>query len=149
METNQLIHLLLKDKYAKKSFCGVLPIDQLPQKPVKKPCSFIVNTHNSNLPGEHWFAIFVPHRGKIEYFDSYCKKPINNEVYNFLRINGIKYIYNKTCIQSNLSVNCGKFCLHYIYFRSRNYSMKKYVKFFSSNKLYNDMIINKLYKKYS
>src|SRR5260370_4762244 len=99
METNQLIHLLLKNKYTMNVFCGVLPIDHLPQKQVRKPCSFIVNTHNSKLPGEHWFAIFVPKRGYIEYFDSYGKKPINKEVYNFIKTNGKKYIYNKKCIQ--------------------------------------------------
>jgi len=147
MDTIQLTNILLKDKYAKNYFCGVIPIDKLPGKNIKKPCSFIVNTDNSKRAGEHWFAIFIPKFGKIEYFDSYGLKPINSQVYDFIKANGNKYIYNRRIIQSVLSSNCGKYCIFYIYMRSRNFKMKKITQFFVLNKQYNDLLINKIFKK--
>ena len=143
MDTQQLIDLLKRDKYSKKYFCGVLSIDQIPIRKIKRPCSFIINTQDSSLPGEHWFAIFIPKFGKIEYFDSYGMKPINYQVYDLILMNGKKFLYNKKAIQSSDSENCGKFCIFYIYFRSRNYSMIDIQKFFISNKITNDLFITK------
>jgi hypothetical protein len=148
MDTFQILKLLTKDKYAKKHFCGVLPIDKLPITKIRRPCSFIINTDNSNFPGQHWFALYVPRIGKVEYFDSYGLKPINPQIYEFLRANGSKYIYNSKRIQSDLSKNCGKFCIFYIYMRSRNFPMKQITQFFVSNKNINDLLINKIFKKY-
>ena len=147
MNTNQLIKLLLKDNYTKKIFCGVIPIDQIPIRKVRRPCSFIVNTHISTLPGEHWFAIYLPKFGKIQYFDSYGLQPTNNWILNFIKANGSKFIYNSKLIQAEKSTNCGKFCIFYIYMRSRGYKMKKLLQFFVNNAKLNDYFIEKLFKK--
>ena len=147
MDTIQLSNILKRDKFTKKYFSGVLSIDLLPIKKIGKTCSFIINTQNSTLPGEHWFAIFLPKSGKIEYFDSYGLKPINQEVYSFIKANGNKYIYNQKRIQSEDSQNCGKFCIFYIYMRSRNFSMNKILKFFVNNSKLNDIFILNLFKK--
>ena len=147
MYTHQLINLLKKDVYSRKSFCGVLPIDKLPIKRVRRPCSFIINTHNSQLPGEHWMAVYLPRIGDIEYFDSYGLHPMNQEILDFIKVNNSKFIYNSKIIQSSDSQNCGKFCLFYLYFRNRGLTMKQYLKFFTKNKIQNDYFINLLYKK--
>ena len=147
MDTIQLINYLKKDKYARKYFCGVLPINKLPRRKILRPCCFIINTHKSNLPGEHWFAIFVPKFGKIEYFDSYGLKPINEEVHDFIKLNGGKYIYNEKNIQGINSENCGKFSLFYLYMRTRGFNLNKIQKFFVKNKNFNDLIVNKLFYK--
>jgi hypothetical protein len=147
MNTVQLIKFFKKDKYARKSFCGVLPLDMLPIRKVRRNCSFIINTHNSNQPGEHWFSIYVPKSGPIEYFDSYGQKPLNKEVYDFIKVNGFKYKYNEKEIQGINSISCGKFAILFIYFRTRNYTLNQYLKFFTSNKIHNDIFINKLYDK--
>ena len=65
MNTTQLIEFLKRDKFAKRFLCGVIPIDKLPIRKVKRPCSFIINTHESEKPGEHWYALFIPQRGNI------------------------------------------------------------------------------------
>ena len=148
MNTFNLIKLLKKDKFTRKCFYGVLPIDRLPLRKIKRPCCFIINTDKSHQPGEHWFGIFVPKVGSIEYFDSYGRKPINEEVYSFINSNGKKFTYNNENIQSNESTNCGKFTIFYIYFRVRGFKMKQYLKFFTKNKELNDIIINKMYKKF-
>ena len=147
MYTEELVKLLLRNPYSRKVFCGVIPIDKLPMKKITRECAFIVNTHESHLPGEHWFAIYVPKQGPIEYFDSYGIPPYHRIIHNFLRINKRNFIHNKYQIQSNTSVNCGKFSLFYIYFRARGYTMKQYIKFFNKDTLkYNDKFLNNLYK---
>ena len=37
-------------------FYGVYPLNRMP---ILKPGGFIINTQSSNLPGEHWIAVFV------------------------------------------------------------------------------------------
>ncbi len=148
METHQLFKLLVKDHYTKKTFCGVIPINHLPVKKLNQSCSFIVNTEDSTKPGEHWFAIYAPKYGKIEYFDSYGLKPINQQVYDFISVNRKKFIYNSKKIQGIDSENCGKYAVFYLFFRNRGLTLNNYSKFFTSNKKFNDKIINSMYKKY-
>ncbi len=76
MDTNQINRVLKSYIFTRKEFCGVLPIDYLPIKKIKRPCSFVINTDKSSLPGKHWFAIYLPLKGKIEYFDSFGIKPL-------------------------------------------------------------------------
>jgi hypothetical protein len=63
-----------------KSFAGVFAADQLPNKLIEKPVSMVVNTHKSNMPGEHWVAIYVNENGFGEYFDSFGMAPYVNEI---------------------------------------------------------------------
>ena len=148
MYTDQLIRNLLKYRWSRQTFCGVKPLDKIPQKRVRRPCSFVVNTHKSDQPGEHWFGIFVPRRGKIDYFDSYGRPPEHLEVFNFIRLNGQKFKYNSKRIQSDQSENCGQFTLFFIYFRSKGYTMDQYLNLFSDQDyLFNDKIIERLYNK--
>jgi hypothetical protein len=147
MYTSELIDLLKKDKYSRNSFCGVIPYDKLPIKKLRRPCSFIINTQKSTEPGEHWVAIYLPKKGKLEYFDSYGFRPTIDKIYKLIHINGKYYIYNKTTIQGVDSTNCGLYTLFYIYFRARKYPMYKYLKFFTSNKTHNDMLIENLFKR--
>jgi hypothetical protein len=147
MYTSELIDLLKKDKYSRKSFCGVVPYDKLPIRRIRRPCSFIINTQDSTEPGEHWVAIYLPKRGKLEYFDSYGFTPTLPAIYKIIDLNGKYYIHNNETIQGVDSNNCGLFTLFYIYFRARGYSMNQYLKFFITNKTHNDMFIKNLFNK--
>jgi hypothetical protein len=147
MYTSELIQLLKKDKYSRKSFCGVVPYDKLPIKKLRRPCSIIINTQKSTEPGEHWVAIYLPRRGKIEYFDSYGFRPTIDKIYHLIKLNGINYVHNDKTIQGVDSKNCGLFTLFYIYFRARGYSIKQYLKFFITNKIHNDIFIKNLFNR--
>ena len=144
MNTIELINILSKDKFSKKLFCGVLPIDLLQNFKFCKPCSLIVNTEESTKPGEHWIAFFITNDRHLEYFDSYGIKPFRIEIYNFIKKHNLKLIYNKKKIQNSLSINCGKFCILYLLLRNRGFKMKKILKFFVNNKN-NDLLINKIF----
>lgn len=146
--TNELVRILQKTPSTRRQFCGVLPLDKLPLRKVHRPCSFIINTHESDQPGEHWFAIYVPIHGPIEYFDSYGSPPYHERVYDFFNINKSRFIFNDERIQSNWSSNCGKYTSIYLHFRAKGYSMKQYLKFFNTFDLQlNDKFVNILYKK--
>lgn len=146
MESTQINRVLKTYSYTRNEFCGVLPIDYLPIKKVKRPCSFIINTDKSTLPGKHWFAIYLPLKGKIEYFDSFGFKPLNKEVYLFFKKNG-KWIYNNLQLQNNNSKSCGKFCALYVAYRSKGLSKKDFINLFSKNKYNNEKIVKILFKK--
>ena len=146
MDTIELINILSKDKFSRKLFCGVLPIDELKNFIFRKPCSLIINTDKSNKPGEHWIALFITENGYLEYFDSYGIRPYKKEIYHFIKKHKLKLIYNKKKIQNSLSTNCGKFCLLYLLLRTRRLRMNKILKFFVNNKN-NDLLINKIFLK--
>jgi hypothetical protein len=149
MYTHHLVKLLLKNKFTRKIFCGVVPFDQIKLRILKHSCSFIVNTHDSSKAGEHWFAVFVPKNGIPEYFDSYGEPPSIKRIIDFLKLNGNgKFIYNTQRIQSDTSINCGKFSLFYLYFRAKGYKMTEYTKIFNKYNLdLNDKIIDCIYDK--
>jgi len=120
MNTIEIANILKRNKLSRRIFCGVIPIDHLPQHRINRACAYIVNTQPSNLSGEHWIALYISRYRIIEYFDPYGIQPINPEIFNFIQINGNKYIYNKFKIQTNKSTNCGLFCIFYIYLKLRN-----------------------------
>ena len=71
---------------------GVFTLDKIP---ILEPGGFIVNTHTSNLPGEHWIAVHI-NPSEIKVFDplgyyyppklvntlAQASKPINKIVFN-------------------------------------------------------------------
>lgn len=57
-------------------FLGVLACDQLPKTPVQNlPSSVIINTHSSDLPGEHWLAVYITEDRVGCFFDSFGNEP--------------------------------------------------------------------------
>ena len=148
MNTNEIIICINKNKEARKKFLGVFPIDLLPLEKMKRPCSIICNTDTSDKGGTHWIAIFIPKIGKIEYFDSFGLKPLNQEIYKFFDFNGVNYVYNNKQIQSNESNTCGKFCVLFILFRSRNLNYRDFLNLFTNDKIYNEKFVENLYKKF-
>ena len=139
--------VIIKDKYARKNFCGIFPIDHLPKIKLTHDCSFIVNTDYSTGRGIHWVAIFAPKNGIIEYFDPFGKKPVNEEIFEFIKLNSPDYIFNKKQIQNLSSMKCGLFCIFYILTRSRGISMIKSTEFFNNISYLNDDLIDKIFKK--
>src|SRR5882757_2348802 len=147
METIQLINIIRNDKYARKYFCGVIPIDHLPNEKLSETCNFIVNTDKSTGRGKHWIAIYAPMNGLVEYFDPFGIKPLNEEIYEFIRKNSSNYLYNNHPIQHLTSIKCGLFCLFFILTRSRGIPMMKSTEFFSNISYLNDELIDIIFKK--
>lgn len=147
MDTIQLTKAMVRNKHTRKDFQGVFPSDKLPKK-LKKPALLIVNTDDSTKAGSHWVAIFVPKKGRPEYFDSIGNEPSDPQFLQFLRRNGSNFIYNDKRIQSMFSETCGNFCAIYLLYRAKKLSILKFMQHFTDDYEQNDRKILKLYQKY-
>jgi len=94
-------------------YLGTFPLDKVPLHFVTDAAllHFIINTHTSNLPGQHWIAVTV-HKGEKAYvFDSFGIPPPRLLIYQ-LKQRGIRKIYySKHQVQSFNQQNCGQLAL--------------------------------------
>ena len=84
---------------------GVFPLDKIP---INRRGGMIINTQESNLPGEHWIAIYVD--DSIFVMDPlgfYYPQPLVNLVSETRK----KVFYNKIQYQDPLTDFCGHICL--------------------------------------
>ena len=108
MNTIQIKHLLKKDPFAKTIFKKVCAKNQLLR--VDYPSAYVINSHPSFKPGEHWIAMYFDKHGKGEYFDSYDLRPSMNGFTAFMERNSNGWMYNNKTVQSLISTTCG----HYV-----------------------------------
>jgi len=139
---------------------GVFPSDKL--NPLKNfEGGAIINLCRSNTGGCHWIAVFKKDRkSKLEYFDSsgLWTFLLDDNIISFILENAKaksklldSLLINYVQIQSNNSIQCGKFSMLFLFYRSRKKSMKQFLSLFHHNpkKLEkNDKIVKKLYKKH-
>ena len=146
MNTIQLTVDMMENKDIKKYFRGVFPADKLPKR-FKKPALLIANTDPSTKKGSHWVAFYVPKSGKPEYFDSLGRLPEKKEFLEFLKKHGKTFTHNKKRLQGTFSTTCGNYCGVYLYFKSKQISLKTFLRVFSNNLQLNDNKILDLYSK--
>jgi hypothetical protein len=110
------------------SALGVFPADQVPVIDRNMHCCFILNTEPRVLPGEHWLAFFYNYyTGALEYFDSYgMGLEVYGDVYDSLHSHGLTALCTPAnsvgCLQSDLSLVCGHYCIAFLYWRAKNIS---------------------------
>lgn len=131
--SNDLQRMIFSDKKMMKKLRGVFAADKLPILDFSKDCGLIANTDESNQPGQHWVAIFIPKSGVPEFFDPLAYSPNHyiEHFENFLVNRAPQYRYNAQKIQSDESSWCGLFCIYYLYFRCRNVSFENIISSFS------------------
>jgi hypothetical protein len=147
MDTFQLEVAISRDPVSAKRFGGVKAADRLPLLHSNSNKFYIVNSQNSNLPGEHWVVIglgMVP-----EFFDSLGQTPESyQKSFQYFLVNyGPNYRFNQQRLQNRDSDVCGKYCLLYIYHKSRNVSLKCILKLFSSDLESNDRLVSAFCRK--
>ena len=143
MDTIQLLKNINSDILANKYFIRVFPRDLLPQK-VTYPSSFIINTDNSNKPGEHWLAIYINGDCQLHFFDPLGLPPVFYGLDEYFNNIASIYQFNTLQYQNIFSNHCGFYCLLFIFIKSRNknFNSKLFTKDFEKN----DEIIEKLIK---
>ena len=127
--TFQIDDFLRKDD----NYLGTFPLDRLPELPNKFPKSIIINTDQSNKPGDHWIAIILTEKHAY-YFDSFGLGIVDQEIQQFLLPRYSNIIFNSLCIQHILSDKCGYYC---IYFVKNVHNFKSYYKFLSNFMIHN------------
>jgi len=119
MNSLELERIINCDNLLKKTFLGIFAADQLVFKVAKKPCCLIANTDPSNMPGQHWVAIYFDAHGKAEYFDSYGQQPSDAFVL-FMKKNAMRMNVNEKRLQSNDTFVCGMYCVYFLFYRVRS-----------------------------
>ena len=134
MNTIQLDMIMNLDKFSKNKYIGTFAFDKLPKK-IKYPSCFIINNQPSHMDGEHWIAVYFSKNKSCHFFDSYGNHPKYFDLNNYLKKFCNKIFYNKKQLQTNKSVYCGIYCILYLLFKCRGYSLKKFLKNFNSQKI--------------
>src|SRR5689334_18280925 len=116
MEGGVIDRVLRQNAVTRKYFLGTFPADKIP-KPDRYPASLVVNMDNSDKPGSHWVAMFMPSSQTIFYYDSFGIQPSNKNIQKFLR--AFDHVErNTTTFQSIDSDICGFFVMYFLYFCS-------------------------------
>lgn len=111
-----------------------------------RPIAIIVNQDNHTLPGSHWCAIFIDSRGSAVYFDSYGIPPMNPDIFQAIRRNSERYIWNESSLQQFHSKVCGQYCIAFLYHMERFNNLNSFLAKFSQEKMCNDIKVLKMFK---
>lgn len=149
MNGNELESVMRQDPHADTMFHGVFASDTLPHSCARLPAMFIVNTDPRSKPGSHWQAIYIDCERRGEFFDSYGLPPYVPHHVAFLKKTCKSFKYNHTDLQALHSSMCGQYCAMFLLFKAHGYSMNHFVKLFSLNCEKNDLLVNKMFKRYS
>ena len=102
-------------------------MDLLPQLPITRSGTLIVNTAPHTESGSHWLAIHLqPKSHSSFYFDSYAL-PFIPCTESFLHRNSIVQNYNTVEQQGPTSTVCGKYCCLFALHMDRGYTPRQYV----------------------
>ena len=149
MNTQQIEKALRRNALTRKGFLGVFSSDKLPHTVHRYPATFVANVDSSEEPGSHWVAFYIPHRYRIEFFDSFGHAatdfpgPLSDYVNMFS-----KRDFNPVPLQSHTTVVCGHYCIYYLYSRCRGRTLKDIVSSFGPKKLGNDVKVYNYVTKY-
>ena len=125
MDTVELQGILDKSVNLKHLNGIVCARDMLPKNRPQGVQAYIVNTHRSNQPGEHWVAIFFRENWAY-YFDSYGQTPPDADILPFIEQNTRSYTYNKQRIQDGLIPVCGMYSIFALDFLAKGCDLDTY-----------------------
>lgn len=117
MYRNELQYILNKSPLLKRLNGKVCSKNQLPRKKPKSVRAYIVNTHTSCQPGEHWIAIMFKGKSTF-YFDSFALPPEEKFMLPFMERNSTTWVMNTIRYQHKDTNVCGLYCIfalhHYL-----------------------------------
>ena len=133
------------DKSTKQAFLGVFAMDNLPEQIPHLPILLIINTQTSNLPGEHWKAVYISEDKYGEVFDSFAL-PVSIRLLQWMNTFSWKWIRSSLTVQSPLSALCGVYTLYYVLTRLHIRNMRSLQQYFSKDLRKNDRLMTTFYK---
>ena len=127
--------VLKEDPCMKQRSWGVFSRDGLPRQLLQG--GYIMNTDNIDGPGVHWIALWMD-SDRLEFMDSFGHSP---EYYGWSF--NVPTLRNAVQFQSDQSITCGAYCLYFLYYRCRGFSMKSILENFSSDRTANDYTVTR------
>jgi len=145
MNAGEIESALRSDKFVDGVLVGVFAADQLPQK--EFPGAYVVNTDESNQPGQHWVA-FYTEKDTTECFDSYGQNPgkYSEKIKEWLE--ETYSVVQDDRLQSSDSTVCGQYCMYFILLRAYGYSFQDIMSSFTKNTAFNDKFVCKFINKF-
>ena len=115
----------------KKTVCCA---DQLPVRVQNRAQSFVVNTDSCDREGTHWVVFHFPKEGPAELFDSFEQAPETSHpcFRSVLIANGTQYKFNTVRVHPEDGDTCGLYCVHFVKYRYRNFTLEDIVNEFSA-----------------
>ena len=136
------------NRKTKAAFLGVFSIDRLPVNIPHLPLLFIINTNTSNLPGQHWKAIYINKNRVGEIFDSLATS-VSLRLEQWMNTNTKKWSLSSLTLQNPLSAFCGGYVLYYIMTRLNYRSLSACIAPFTNDVFHNDRIIETFFNEVS
>ena len=136
MTNDEITFIVNSNISCKKMFIGVFAADTLPTN-LSYPCTLIVNTDDSNLPGQHWVAIHIDKKRIGYFFDSYGMTPYVTNFINFLNKFCDSWKFNSKPLQSINTIVCGQYCCLFVLACSEN-AVVDFLKMYSTNDSYSN-----------
>lgn len=126
-------------------FVGTFPKNTIPYVQ-KRPAMFVVNTHPSSKPGEHWVAVILINHSKAEYFDSFGFPALDPEIRNYLTLHSMNWQYSPRTLQHPLAATCGVFCCLFLLYRACGRSYDQFREIFSLDLEQNESLVLEIYE---
>ena len=133
------------DEDTEAAFLGIFALDTLPKSIQQLPVLLVVNTQTSNLPGQHWVAVYISSEKRGEVFDSLAT-PVSIKLMQWMNIFTLKWKQSKRLIQSPLSAYCGAFVAYFVLTRLKAKSMESCLLIFTKDLQFNDKLIHNFVK---
>lgn len=112
-------------------FADVWTCDELPQgKSFKLLSYFIINTHPSHMPGEHWLALTLEEDCRTTFYDlfGFPKNFLrcSSSIFKFILDQNCKHVqYNTSQLQHELSSVCRHHFIFYLTHRAFSFKHSK------------------------
>ena len=133
MNSSQIHKALANHRLTAQVYRDVRPADRLPQN---QTGAFVINTHPSHMPGEHWVVLMYTDKNTT-YFDPYGLQPPD---LIGTQLTEQPLLINTTRFQGSRNT-CGLYCIYYILtVISPNHTMD----IFADDLDFNDRLIHKL-----
>ena len=123
---------------------GVFPANKIPIV-LTRPCALVANVDESHNPGSHWVAIYIDKNGHGVFFDSYGLPPSVPHHINRLRRNCVVYERNIKQLQCLDSDVCGQYCIDFLLYMCKDYSLNMFCTLFTYNQRVNDVLSVSMY----
>jgi hypothetical protein len=142
MLSYQIDSILRKNPHTQKYYEGCFAADQIPTKFHSYPKCMVVNTDDSDEPGEHWVAIFITSPRHVEFYDSLGESRIRSEkIAKF--INQFPNIKNNIgkFVQSPFSASCGEHAIYFLHMRCKGYGFDSIIRKLFNSKTKADKLV--------
>ncbi len=111
----------------------------------------IINTDPSDLPGEHWVAVYLTREGSGCFFDSFGNAPDSDRfptsIKNFLISNTPVVLYSTKRVQDFTSDVCGQHCVFFLYHLANGRDYSHVMKLYSDDYIKNDKMVSLFVKR--